>query len=441
MIKLILQKIVPKPIFSIYHFLLAQIANIYYGGPSSKMIVVGITGTKGKTSAANFIWSVLEENGIKAGIISTANVRIGKEEMINPYHMTMPGRFKIQKFLKEMLDKGVKVAIVETTSQGLAQYRHIGIQYDFAIFTNLFAEHIESHGSFENYKKAKGVLFKYLTGFSNKTIDGKKVKKTIIVNSDSEHAKYYEGFKADKKITFSVLGQSEFKAEDIEDKHGEVSFSVDREKYKINISGKFNIYNALPAVVIGKELDLSNEQIKKGLDALKVIPGRMEEINEGQGFKVFVDYAHEKESLKNALLACRNIAGGSLNEKGKVIVIIGAEGGGRDKSKGPQMGAVAGEFADMVVVSTTDPYDDDPKILAEAIAVECEKKGKNRDENLFVVLDRREGIHKALSLASTGDVVLTTAMGAQQNMIVARGKKLWWDERVVVREELRKLLA
>ncbi len=212
--------------------------------------------------------------------------------------------------------------------------------------------------------------------------------------------------------------------------------SREAKKYKINISGKFNIYNALPAIAVGKVFDLSEERIAKGLDELKIIPGRMEEINEGQNFKVFVDYAHEKESLKNALVACRNLAA----ENGKVIVIIGAEGGGRDKSKGPQMGEVAGKLADIVVVSTTDPYDDDPKVLAEAIARSVELQGKKRDENLFIVLDRREGIRKALSLAKEGDVVLTTAMGAQQNMIMG-GKKYWWDERVVVREELRKLRA
>ncbi len=398
------------------------------------MIIIGITGTKGKTSTANFIWSVLESAGIKTGIISTANVRIGSEEMINPYHMTMPSPFMIQGFLKKMVEQNVEVAIVETTSQGIAQYRHIGIQYDIVIFTNLFSEHIDSHGSFENYKKAKGKLCEYLTNFRPKNILGKEIIKTIITNADSEHSSYYLGFPAGKKYTYGIEKGSDFKAENISDKYGEVAFSVGKNQYKINISGWFNIYNALPAIIIGRIFDLSDERIAKGLDELKVIPGRMEEIKEGQNFKVFVDYAHEKESLKNALEASKNIAGQSR----KVIVIIGAEGGGRDKSKGPQMGEVAGRLADMVVVSNTDPYDDDPQVLAEAIAKASEKQGKKIGENLFIVLDRREGIRKALSLAKDGDVVLTTAMGAQQNMIMG-GKKHWWDERVVVREEIQKL--
>jgi len=398
------------------------------------MIVIGITGTKGKTSTANFVWSVLQNAGIKTGVISTANFRIGDEEMLNPYHMTMPGRFKIQKILHEMLHKRVRVAIVETTSQGLMQYRHIGVEYDMAIFTNLFAEHVEAHGSFENYKRAKGVMFQYLTAYPNKTIKGKRISKTIIVNNDSEHAKYYESFKADKKYSYSILCPSDYQALNVEEGEGGVGFSFKDIKYRINIRGKFNIYNALPAVAVGKILEIDDSQILSGLEALKVIPGRMEEINEGQDFKVFVDYAHEKESLKNALEACRKI----ISKESKIIVVIGAEGGGRDKSKGPQMGEVAGKLADIVIVSTTDPYDADPASLAEPIARATENQGKKRDENLFVVLDRREGINKALSLAEQDDVVITTAMGAQQNMIV-KGKKIWWDERVVVREEIRRL--
>lgn len=433
MIKKVLQKIVPKKIISFYHFCIAHLANVYYGVPSKKMIVIGITGTKGKTSTSNFIWSVLESAGIKTGIISTANVRIGEKEFPNPYHMTMPGRFKVQGFLKQMLNENCQVAIVETTSQGLIQHRHIGIRYDIAIFTNLFPEHIDSHGNFENYKKAKGILFKYLSAFPNKVIGGEKIPKTIIVNADSEHAKYYENFKADKKISFSVSNAGDCKAENIVEKLGEVSFRVGEYDYKINISGRFNVYNTLPAIILGKIFGIDEKGIQKGFDNLKVIPGRMEEIKEGQDFRVFVDYAHEKESLRNALKACRVIA-----EKNKVIVIIGMEGGGRDRAKGPEMGKVACELSDIVIISTTDPYDDDPTMLAENIARACRENGKKENENLFVVLDRREAIKKALSLAKTGDVVLTTAMGAQQNMIV-KGEKLWWDERVVVREELGKL--
>lgn len=430
-----LKKIIPNKILGIYHYLLAFFGAVFFGFPSRKMIIIGITGTKGKTSTANFIWSVLENSGIKTGILTTANFRIGKEEFKNPFHMTMLGRFKVQKFLNKMQKSGCKVAIVETTSQGIAQYRHIGIDYDMAVFTNLTPEHIDSHGSFENYKKAKGVLFESIQKSFRKKIDGKEVQKIILANIDDENSKYFLGFGADKKITFSLLEDSDYHAQNIEDNASGVSFDVKNIKYYLAIVGKFNIYNALPAIAIGEVLELSTSQIKNGLEELSLIAGRMEEIKMGQNFRVFVDYAHEKESMKNVLEAARKIAG-----KNKVLVILGADGGGRDKAKGREMGEIAGQLADIVIASTTDPYDDDPLFLAEIVAEASEKAGKKREENLFVIVDRREGIMKALSLAQEGDVIILTGMGAQQTMIV-KGKELPWDDGDVVREELGKLIA
>ena len=175
-----------------YHYLLAFTASIWYGSPSKRMIVIGVTGTKGKTSSINYIWSVLDAGGIKAGFVTTANVRIGEKEILNPFHMTMPGRFKLQRFLKEMADAKCEVAIVETTSQGISQYRHIGIDYDVAIFTNLSPEHIDAHKTFENYKKTKGELFVVLSKSIAKKFRGKIFPKTIITNADSEHALYFK---------------------------------------------------------------------------------------------------------------------------------------------------------------------------------------------------------------------------------------------------------
>ena len=174
--KKLCKKLLPKKIFSYYHYFLAQTATLFYGFPSSKMIVIGITGTKGKTSTANFIWSVLQNSGIKTGIMSTANVRIGERQLLNPFHMTMPGRFKVQSILSRMAKEKCICAIVETTSQGIEQYRHIGIWYDILVFTNLTPEHIDSHGNFENYKKAKGKMFEYLQAFKTKKILGSEVK-------------------------------------------------------------------------------------------------------------------------------------------------------------------------------------------------------------------------------------------------------------------------
>ncbi|OGD24912.1 hypothetical protein A2819_02710 [Candidatus Azambacteria bacterium RIFCSPHIGHO2_01_FULL_40_24] len=432
-IKSIIKKFVPKRFISLYHLTLAASAAFYYGWPSKKMIVIGITGTKGKTSAANFIWSVLTAGGHKAGLIGTANIRIGEIEMLNKYHMTMPGRFILQKLLRQMADAGCEFAVVETTSEGIKQWRHFGIFYDIAVFTNLTPEHLEAHGNnFEKYKETKGRLFKALYHGSHKIIGGKEIKKIIIVNYDDPHKEYFLNFPADKKINFGTKEGADFQADKIRNTGEGLEFLVGLMPYQINILGKFNVYNALPAIVIGSIFGVSNERIYEGLKNLKNIPGRMEKINEGQDFTVFVDYAHEKEGMSAVLETANEITAG------KVIVLLGAEGGGRDKAKRPILGEIAGKYADFIIVSNVDPYEDDPKEICEDIAVAAEKFGKTRGKNLFVTLDRREGIKKAISLANKNDVVLITGKGSEQSIVIG-GKRYPWDDRTVVREELNKL--
>lgn len=437
-----IKKLIPEQFISLYHLALAALAAFYYGWPSKKMIVIGITGTKGKTSAANFIWSVLTAGGQRTGLIGTANIRIGEIEMLNRYHMTMPGRFILQKLLKQMLDAGCKFAVVETTSEGIKQWRHFGIFYDVAIFTNLTPEHLEAHdNSFERYKEAKGRMFKTLYHGSHKIIEGYEIKKIIIVNYDDLHKEYFLNFPADKKITFGTIEGTDFQAEKIKLTGNGLEFFVDSTLYGINILGKFNVYNALPAVVIGSVFDISNKRIYEGLRSLKNIPGRMEKIDEGQEFAIFVDYAHEKEGMSAVLETAREIAEESIgfpSQARKVIVLLGAEGGGRDKAKRPILGEIAAKNADFVVISNVDPYEDNPKEICEDIAVAAEKFGKIRNENLFIIEDRREGIKKAISLASKNDVVLITGKGSEQSIVI-HGKRYPWDDRIVVREELNKL--
>ena len=435
-IKSKIKKLMPERLISFYHFCLAALAAFYYGFPSKKMIVIGVTGTKGKTSAANFIWSVLNAAGFKAGLIGTANIRIGDIEMLNKYHMTMPGRFILQGLLKQMADAGCKYCIVETTSEGIKQWRHYGIFYDIAVFTNLSPEHLQSHsGSFEKYKEAKGKLFATLKKSGRKIIEGKEIKKTIIANYDNPHADYYLSFWADKKITYGI-NDGDFMAEKILNTPEGLEFFVKHDCYKINILGNFNVYNALPAIVVGSLLSIARDKIEQGLKNLKIIPGRMEKIDEGQNFLVFVDYAHEKEGMNGILDTARDLVSESGN---KVIVLLGAEGGGRDKAKRPVLGEISAKKADFVVISNVDPYEDDPKEICENIAVAAEKFGKIRGQNLFVIEDRREGIRKALSLAGQNDIVLITGKGSEQSIVIG-GKRYPWDDRVVIREELNKLL-
>ena len=457
--KKFIKRFLPEKVFLIYHYFLSVIATVLYGFPSKKMIVIGVTGTKGKTSAANFIWACLSAGKEKTGIISTANIRIGNKENLNKYHMTMPGGFVIQKLMAEMVKAGCKYCVVETTSEGIKQYRHVGVYYDIAVFTNLTPEHLQSHGgSFEEYKRMKGKMFAALSSHK-KVLDGKEIEKCVVVNADSEHADYFMAFKAGKKITFGINNKkADYVAENIKETSDLVArpsagvnclaslpacigveFDVldearKAEHFKIGIFGKFNVYNVLPAIAIGRFLGVSDASIKKGLEELSVIPGRMEVIDEGRNFLTIVDYAHEKESITCVLEAASNMKG----DGGKVIILLGAEGGGRDKAKRPIMGELSAKMADYVVVSNVDPYEDDPKRILEDIACAAEASGKVRGENLFVIEDRRAGIKKALSLAKLGDVVLITGKGAEQSIVIG-GKKYYWDDRVVVREELRNL--
>lgn len=416
-----------------YHYLVASLAALYYQYPSKKMIVIGVTGTKGKTSTANFIWSCLTAGGFKTGIISTANIRIGGKELLNPYHMTMPGRFTIQKIISQMVSGGCIYCVVETTSEGIKQYRHVGVYYDIAVFTNLSPEHLQSHGgSFEKYKKTKGKMFAALSTH-HKIIDGKSIGKVIIANNDSPHAQYFLRFAADTKVTFGISQKADYTAENIRETHTGVEFEVSKNIFTIAILGRFNAYNALPAIIISHLAGISDDLISHGLRMLAVIPGRMEVIDEGQNFTVIVDYAHERESMTNILRTANTMK----TPDAKIIIVLGAEGGGRDKAKRPIMGELGAKMADYMIVSNVDPYDDDPKEILEDIAGAAEKFGKTRGQNLFIIEDRRVGIKKAFLLAGKNDIVLITGKGAEQSMVID-SKRIPWDDRTVVREELKR---
>lgn len=428
-----IKKVTPEWIILIYHFLLAELGSLWYKNPSKKMIVIGVTGSKGKTSTSNLIWSVLQAGGMKTGLISTANFRIGDKEIINAYHMTMPGRFELQRLMAEMVKAGCTHCVVETTSEGIKQYRHKAIAYDMAVFTNIHPLHLPSHGgSFEKYKQAKGKLFARITETKRKIINGKKVPKIILANSDDENSNYFLSFNADRKVTFGIKGEADLMAKNIREGNNHTSFNALLDRYTLHVPGKFNVYNALPAVILGYLFGLDFEKIQRGFDYLRVIPGRMEEINEGQNFRVFSDYAHEPVSMREALVTCRKLT------QNKVIVVLGSEGGGRDKAKGPVMGQVAAKFADFVIVTNVDPYDDDPNEIIKSVVIGAEEGGKKEGKTLFSMEDRRVGIRKALSLAHEGDIVLITGKGAEQTMMV-KGGAIPWDDRGIIREELNNL--
>lgn len=432
-IKSHIRKFVPEFSIIFYHVLNAWLAALRYGFPARKMIIIGITGTKGKTTTANFLWSILSSSGYSVGLIGTANIRIKDKEEMNEYHMTMPGPWVLQKLLQRMLKARCTHVIMEVTSEGLKYGRHHGIFFDVGIFTNLTPEHLPSHrGSFEVYKRTKGKLFRALD-HRPKLVQGVSVPTISIVNADDPSHSYFLSFPAEKKVTYGITA-GKIQAENISQDHHGVEFIVDGQVYRTPLLGTFNVYNILPAIALARLWYVRPERIQEGLASLRSIPGRMEIMEEAKNFTVVVDYAHEKVSM-NALLDTALLL--KAADK-KIILILGAEGGGRDKGKREHMGRIAGIKADYVIVTNVDPYEDDPLEIIEGIARFAEMEGKVRNTTLFSITDRREAIKKAFSIASPGDIVLITGKGAEQSMIIG-GKSIPWDDRVVVRELLREL--
>lgn len=423
-----------------YHYLVSVFFYWYYGRPAKKMIVIGVTGTKGKSTTCRFITSVLEQTGVKVGLMSTVEFQDGGNRYLNDKKMTMLGRGEIHKMMAQMLKNGCKYAVIETSSEGILQFRHFGLHYDICVFTNLGTEHQERHGGFENLRRDKGKIFAGLNKDKRKIIDGKKVEKVIIANTDDENAGYFLQFQADKKIAFGqrdqyLVEKEHFLGVRILKAEGQkTEFQVDNFLFNLNLAGAFNVYNALPAIAIGKIFSLPLEKIGLGIAGVKKVEGRMEFINEGQNFNVVVDYAHESMSLTSLFETLRNL----VRDK-KIIAIIGSDGGGRDKNKREKMGEIAGQLCDYVIVTDVNCFDEDPKSIAEMLAVGVRKFGKKDEENLFVIIDREQAIKKALSLAKAGDTVAITAKGTEPCIVIGGGKKIPWDDREVARKILKTL--
>lgn len=413
-----LKKFIPRPALQAYHYTLAKVAGVVYRHPSNHLIVIGVTGTNGKSSTVNFIAQILTELGETVGYTSTAGFSIAGREVENKMKMTMPGRFYLQKTLQDMVRAGCSYAVIETSSQGLEQFRHLGINYDAAVFTNLTPEHIEAHGGFEHYKAAKGKLFKYLTHFPKKVFAGHEVPKTIIANSDDQYSAYYASFPADKHVTFS------YKEKAI--RVGDVVQPIEA----LPLRAEFEQKNALAAIATVEALGFPLKMVLDAAKKLRPLAGRFEKIELGQPFNVIVDYAYEPYALE-ALFAAVKTMGAK-----RIIGVHGSAGGGRDVARRPLIGKLAAEHEAFVIVTNEDPYDEDPREIIEAVAVGAKAGGKVEGTDLFLVDDRREAIQQALQLAKAGDAILITGKGSEPVMAVAGGKKIAWDDRQVVRELL-----
>lgn len=421
-----LRKISPKFLKQIYHWSLAMLAPLIYFYPSNKLIVIGVTGTNGKTATVNLIAQILGSLGEKVAISSTVNFKLADKEWLNNKKMTMLGRLATQKLLNQAVKEKCTYAVIETSSQGIEQFRHLGINYDIVVFTNLTPEHIEAHGGFENYRAAKEKLFQHLSQSKHKNIAGQKINKIIISNADDIETERLKKYSVDKFITYSVEKEADYKIENLNLSNGLVNFDLENLNFKTNFLGKFNAYNILSAISAVNALGFSLEKINAV--TLKGVPGRQEFIENQKGFKVMIDYAPEPEGLRQLYQALKNL------NYNKLIHVLGSCGGGRDKARQPVLGQMAGEFADVVIITNEDPYDDDPQEIIDNVSSGAIKAGKELHKSLYAILDRKQAIHKALSLVEANDLVLITGKGAEQFICTKNGAKIPHDDRQVVKE-------
>ena len=329
--------------------------------------------------------------------------------------MTMPGRFFIQRFLRSAIDAKCKYIVMEMTSEGVKQFRHKFIALDSLIFTNIAPEHIESHGSFENYLNAKLQIAKALESSPKKN-------KTIIANSDDEHGEKFLNIKVQNKIPFSLKSAEPYM---LSEKFTEITF--DGLKMHLKLVGTFNIYNALSAMEFAKTQNIDTQTIRSAVEKFVGAKGRVERVEEGQNFTVIVDYAHTKESLE-ALY-------GAFDKSDKICV-LGNTGGGRDKWKRPDMGSIADKYCEHIILTNEDPYDEDPMEILKEMKEGIKRDTLPADRQAEIILNRRDAIKKAFTLAKEKDIVLITGKGTDPYIMEANGKKTPWSDTQVAKEEL-----
>lgn len=421
-----IKKLIPENWFKklqpVYHYFLALVSALIYRFPSRKIKVIGITGTKGKTSTIEILNAILEESGYKTALGGTLRFKIGDDSESNMFKMTMPGRFVVQSFLRKAVSQKCTYAILEMTSQGTVQYRHKFIELDGLIFTNLAPEHIESHGSFENYLAAKLEIAKALEKSG-------KPKRVIVSNADDKYGSKFLEVDVPEKYTYSLKDAKPFTL-----KEEGLIMTIGGKSVESRLSGEFNIYNILAATTFARSQGISDEIIRRAIEKFTGIRGRVEKIeldpenplSAKQDFKVIVDYAHTPDSLEKLYQVFQN---------SKRICVLGNTGGGRDKWKRKEMARIANDYCTEVILTDEDPYDEDPQTIVNEMAEMIS------DSKCVTIMDRREAIRHAISDAKTGDAVLITGKGTDPYIMQANGKKEPWSDAKVAREELEKVLG
>lgn len=410
LLKAILPKSLVRPLLPFYHRVLSFVMALSYGFPAKKLTVIGVTGTKGKSSVSDMLYTVLKHAGYPVAVAGTIRFAINEDSEPNLFKMTMPGRGFVQAFLAKAVKKGAKYAVLEITSESTVQHRHRYLYQNALVFTNLQKEHVESHGSFENYANAK-------LRIGHELARSPKRPRAIIPNGDDPRSAPYLALYVEEKRPFSFS-----EAENVSLTPGRAAFTYKDVRFTLQLPGSFSIMNALAVIKAAEFVGVPLPTVAEALQNLERIPGRTERIEEGQDFQAIVDYAHTPDSLRALYEAYPT----------RRICVLGNTGGGRDTWKRPEMGKIAETYCDHVILTNEDPYDEDPVQIVTQMADGMTKKPE-------IIMDRREAINKALSLAKTGDAVLITGKGTDPYIMEANNTKTPWSDAQVVREELRNL--
>ena len=398
---------------------MAELANNFYGYPSRKLKVIGITGTNGKTTICHILESILRYAGYKVGLIGTIEARVN--DKIIPSKLTTPESVDLQNILNVMVEEGVTHVLMEVSSHSLALDRVYGTEFDLGIYTNLTHDHLDFHKTMEDYFNAKLKLFKSLSAGAKKGALG-------LVNKDDAHSgKVLDAVKG-KGLTYGLDYSSNLSAKDVKFGLDKVSFKVATESEFIELSSKLiglpNVYNILASILCGLSLGLDLIDIKDAIERIDGVPGRFERVRAGQDFEVIVDFAHSPDSLQKLIKTYRPFA------KGRILLVFGCPGD-RDKTKRPMMGEIAARLSDYTIITTDDPHAEDPvKIINEI------EKGflnfKFQISNFEKIVDRRKAIEKVLSLAKKDDIVLIAGRGHEKFQDFA-GENIEIDDREVVK--------
>jgi UDP-N-acetylmuramoyl-L-alanyl-D-glutamate--2,6-diaminopimelate ligase len=392
---------------------MGPMASAFFGNPSRLFPVIGVTGTNGKTTITYILESIFAAAGLVPGVVGTTGVRIASRHI--PFDRTTPEAPDLQRLFAQMVARDVGGAVMEVSSHGLHQHRVDGTRYACAVFTNLTQDHLDYHGTLDDYFEAKAMLFT------------PELSDRAALNADSPHGRALADRVTIPALTFAIDSDADIRATDVDVTAAGVSFRVNGEEIHSRLRGHFNVSNCLAALTAAQQIGIDDDPIVRGIADLPGVPGRLEPVEGGQPFTVLVDYAHTPDSLENVLAAARSLTAGRL------IVVFGC-GGDRDRGKRPLMGEAATRLADVTVVTSDNPRSEDPL----AIIAEIEPGAKRGGHPYTVEPDRRAAIRAALGEAQPGDVVVIAGKGHESGQQFA-DRTVPFDDRVVAGDELAQL--